>query len=250
MSFGDYSGGSEAVALDDPIDDSAYSQMQAPNEVDEMEEDDGQYEDVHNVDDENDTRRHMVYDPTTFDKKHATQSVSATPSKPRSTGAGSTRAGSDKQSKTIPNNPYTRPHTSTTTLQNGIGGRRRDIRERYSENTPRNTHNTGNSGATTLANMSPEEKKQLRNMLDKSMPKNPSCWQRAWGKRKDVAKLLVIASLIVLALATHATAMHYVTRFVQNANDGMGVGPYTEATIRILYPIVIFFVMWGIKVSI
>lgn len=93
--------------------------------------------------------------------------------------------------------------------------------------------------------LTPEEREKLRKMvmLAAASSGGSSCWSRAWSKRRDIAKLLVLACLVVLALGTNATAVYYIEALVERKSlDG-----YVEAAVRVAYPVVVLIIMWALK---
>lgn len=106
----------------------------------------------------------------------------------------------------------------------------------------------------SVASLTPQQKRQLQQLLnaqqqrrDQQRLRKPSYWERAWGRRRDILKLLMLACVIIFALATNAAILHYVTLYTESAD---GLSPYWEAALRFGYPLFIFFVIWVLKVHV
>jgi len=115
----------------------------------------------------------------------------------------------------------------------------RDTKEKSKENKGRERFESDEGGELTA-----EEREQLRRLVQSTTSRNASCWTRAWSKRRDIAKLLVLACVVVLALGTNAAAVHYIDRATSSSRD---IPRYAEVAIRIAYPAVVILVMWILK---
>ena len=65
-----------------------------------------------------------------------------------------------------------------------------------------------------------------------------------WARRRDVAKLCILALVVLLAIATHSAAWHYILEYIETARS---MSYWREAAIRAAYPVVVLALLWGAK---
>ena len=108
--------------------------------------------------------------------------------------------------------------------------------------------------ATSLT-LTPEERKRLQKLLEVQQKKErgtatkkPSYWERVWGRRRDIGKLVMLAFVILFALAVHAAAVHYISTYIDLAGDDPSF--WIELALRVGYPILVLIALWALKVHV
>lgn len=76
-------------------------------------------------------------------------------------------------------------------------------------------------------------------------PEPPSFCERAWSRRRDIARLVVLALVVWLAVSAHATTWLYLNRYVEAA--GQGLTSNKELALRVTYPLLVLLALWGLK---
>lgn len=85
---------------------------------------------------------------------------------------------------------------------------------------------------------------QMQEHMQMQQDGQRSGWlDRCWQRRRDVMKLVVMALVVVLALATHWVAAHYLKTYVESAT----LSEWRELFVRLAYPVVALLVVWAIK---
>jgi len=120
--------------------------------------------------------------------------------------------------------------------------------------------NQSGTGDDSLS-LTPQQRKRLQYILAQHSadmppvkgaryhhPQAPSYWTRAWGRRREILKLLMLALVIVFALGAHSAIVHYISSYVENLGEDSS--PFTEMAVRFAYPALIFFLIWVIKVHV
>jgi len=101
---------------------------------------------------------------------------------------------------------------------------------------------------TSVAMLTPHERRHLQQLLEnqqrRDRKKKPSYWESVWGKRREIVKLVMLAFVVLLALSIHAAAVHYITAYIENTD----VSTLAESALRIGYPVLVFVVLWILKV--
>lgn len=107
-----------------------------------------------------------------------------------------------------------------------------------------------NGGGGGSQSLTPEQMRVLQDLLQQQQrndsKQQPSYWSRAWAKRRDIVKLIMLACVIIFALAVNSAILHYITVFVEESGDQVSAG--AEAAMRFGYPVAIVLVIWIIKV--
>ena len=67
---------------------------------------------------------------------------------------------------------------------------------------------------------------------------------RLWNKKKDVVKTVMVSLVFLLALSLHWVFKHYLNEYL-NSNL---FTPMKEFAIRAMYPLIVVFVVWNLKV--
>lgn len=78
-----------------------------------------------------------------------------------------------------------------------------------------------------------------------SDPENSSGYfEQLWQRRRDVAKLGVLALVVLLAMALHSAAWYYLREFIDTQQS---LGYWKEVGIRVAYPAIVLVVLWHAK---
>ncbi len=73
----------------------------------------------------------------------------------------------------------------------------------------------------------------------------PSYLQVLWERRKDVVRLCLLSLIVLLAISTHSTILHYLRGYVE-ARGGL-ISEGKELALRCAYPILVLLVLWHVK---
>ena len=76
-----------------------------------------------------------------------------------------------------------------------------------------------------------------------SAPQGPGYFDTLWARRREVGKLCVLALVVLLAMALHSAAWHYLRDYVESGALTQG----QEVAIRVGYPLVILLLLWHAK---
>lgn len=90
--------------------------------------------------------------------------------------------------------------------------------------------------------LSSEFQKQ-REMFENSKSQNAGYLDKLILKKKDVAKLIVFSLVILLALSLHDV----ISTFVKNYLEDADLTPTKAWSLRLMYPVLVLFVLWNIK---
>lgn len=71
-----------------------------------------------------------------------------------------------------------------------------------------------------------------------------SYFDKLSNKKRDLARLIQFALIIVLGLSIHYMINHYMSAYIAN-ND---MSPERQFFLRLLYPVAIIFILWNLKV--
>jgi hypothetical protein len=74
--------------------------------------------------------------------------------------------------------------------------------------------------------------------------KNNSYIGKMMSKKRDIMKLVVLAFIVLMALSIHHVAAHYIGQYLED--NALSAGK--EFLFRILYPCLVLFALWNIKV--
>lgn len=102
--------------------------------------------------------------------------------------------------------------------------------------------------------LTPEERRRLQKLLEvqqkkeRGASKRPSYWERVWGRRRDIGKLVMLAFVILFALAVHAAAVHYISLYIDSAGDDLSF--WIELALRVGYPILVLIALWALKLHV
>jgi len=69
-------------------------------------------------------------------------------------------------------------------------------------------------------------------------------WEQLWQRRRDLAKLTILALVVLLALSLHSAAWYYLREFIDSRE---GLTFWKEVGIRVAYPIVVLLLLWHAK---
>ena len=78
------------------------------------------------------------------------------------------------------------------------------------------------------------------------VPPEPSYWEKVWARRRDMVKLVVLALVVLLAISSHATIVHYLRLYLEDAAGSLE--PWKEAVLRVAYPAAVLALLWHLKV--
>lgn len=73
---------------------------------------------------------------------------------------------------------------------------------------------------------------------------DPGYLETLWQKRRDVAKLCILALAVLLAISAHSAAWHYLREFIETAPN---LSQWHELGLRIGYPVIVLVVLWNLK---
>ena len=73
---------------------------------------------------------------------------------------------------------------------------------------------------------------------------DPGYLETLWEKRRDVAKLCILALAILLAISAHSAAWHYIREFIETAPN---LNEWHELALRLAYPLIVLIVLWNLK---
>jgi len=119
-----------------------------------------------------------------------------------------------------------------------------DINDEFNDNTRENTADNINKqmmNSQKLMSILNEIKKQKNNTLEKT---ETSYIDKLFSKKKELIKLLQFSLIIILALSIHGIIDYYLKNFIEN-ND---FSSERVLFIRLLYPVVIMFFLWNLKI--
>lgn len=90
--------------------------------------------------------------------------------------------------------------------------------------------------------LSSEFQKQ-REMFENSKGQNAGYLDKLILKKKDVTKLIVFSLVILLALSLHDVISTFVKNYIEDAE----LTPTKAWSLRLMYPVLVLFVLWNIK---
>jgi hypothetical protein len=90
--------------------------------------------------------------------------------------------------------------------------------------------------------LSAEFQKQ-KEMFENNKGQNIGYFDKLLAKKKDVTKLIVFSLVVILALSLHDVVSFYIKQYLDEA----ALTSLKEFCVRILYPILILFVLWNIR---
>ena len=73
---------------------------------------------------------------------------------------------------------------------------------------------------------------------------DPGYLETLWQRRRDVAKLCVLALTVLLAISAHSAAWHYLREYIETAAR---LTYWQEVGLRAAYPAVVLLVLWNLK---
>jgi uncharacterized BrkB/YihY/UPF0761 family membrane protein len=80
--------------------------------------------------------------------------------------------------------------------------------------------------------------------VKKVQESDPGYLETLWQKRRDVAKLCILALAVLLAISAHSAAWHYLREFIETAPQ---LSQWQELGLRIGYPAIVLIVLWNLK---
>lgn len=75
---------------------------------------------------------------------------------------------------------------------------------------------------------------------------SPSYFDKLFGKKKELGKIMQFTLIIVLGLSIHYLIDHYLGNYISNHDMSFE----RQMFLRILYPVAILFILWNLKVFI
>jgi uncharacterized membrane protein YcjF (UPF0283 family) len=72
----------------------------------------------------------------------------------------------------------------------------------------------------------------------------PGYLETLWQRRRDMAKLLILAIVVLLAMSMHTAMWHYLRNYIESAQR---LTFWQELGLRAGYPVAIFLVLWHAK---
>ena len=105
---------------------------------------------------------------------------------------------------------------------------------------------------TIFSSPTPEQKIQMlsmelsrqRDLMEQQRQSNVGYFDKLMSKRKDVLKFILFSLVILFALSIHHHVKHYYKAFFQTRV----LTPPKEFGVRAIYPLVIIFVLWNLRV--
>jgi hypothetical protein len=99
---------------------------------------------------------------------------------------------------------------------------------------------------------SPEQKIQMlsneltrqRDMLEQQRMSNVGYFEKLMSRRKDLLKFMLFSLILLLAFSIHIHVKHYYKAFFQNHV----LTPAKEFGVRLVYPVVVLFILWNLRV--
>jgi hypothetical protein len=75
-------------------------------------------------------------------------------------------------------------------------------------------------------------------------PHEPGYMESMWARRRDVAKLFILAVVVLLAISMHSAAWHYLKEYIETATQ---LTYWQEVALRVAYPVVVVLALWHAK---
>jgi hypothetical protein len=101
-------------------------------------------------------------------------------------------------------------------------------------------------GGGEVPQLTPQQQQQLVLAALAAPPApSPGLMERMWARRRELAKLCVLVLVVLLAMATHTTAWHYLKEYLEDAT----LTSFQEFACRAAYPLVILVLLWALKVQ-
>ena len=105
---------------------------------------------------------------------------------------------------------------------------------------------------TIFTHTSPEQKIQMlsqelyrqRELMEHHRLSNVGYFDKLMARRKELLKFLLFSLIILLALSIHTQIKHYYKAFFQSHV----LTPGKEFGIRMVYPLVVIFILWNLRV--
>ncbi len=72
----------------------------------------------------------------------------------------------------------------------------------------------------------------------------PGYLEVLWARRRDVAKLFILAVVVLLALSMHSAAWHYLKEYIDTCAQ---LTYWQEVGVRVAYPVAVVLVLWHCK---
>jgi hypothetical protein len=76
-------------------------------------------------------------------------------------------------------------------------------------------------------------------------PQEPTFLDRMWARRRDIAKMLVLSLVVLLAISSHWSIAHYIKGYLENLPYANSL--WVEAGVRAAYPVLVLLLMWILK---
>ena len=73
---------------------------------------------------------------------------------------------------------------------------------------------------------------------------DPGYLENLWQKRRDVAKLCILALAVLLAISAHSAAWHYLREYIETTPQ---LNEWHELGLRLAYPAIVLIVLWNLK---
>jgi hypothetical protein len=73
----------------------------------------------------------------------------------------------------------------------------------------------------------------------------PTYLEILWQRRRDVARLVVLSLVVLLAISAHGACSHYLKTFIEEHAIEMTF--WKELGVRLAYPVVVLIVLWHMK---
>lgn len=87
---------------------------------------------------------------------------------------------------------------------------------------------------------------ELKKKKAETSPVEPSYFDKLFGKKKELLKLLQLALIVTLGISLHFLIDHYLNKYL--ADNEMSFE--RQLFIRLLYPLSIVFLLWNLRVFI
>lgn len=102
----------------------------------------------------------------------------------------------------------------------------------------------GAGGAWNTPIVAPATYRAVQSQAQHAQP-DPQYLHVLWAKRRDVARLVILTFVVLLAISSHATAYHYLKTYLED--HALDLTFWKELGIRAAYPVVILVILWHLK---
>lgn len=116
--------------------------------------------------------------------------------------------------------------------------------QQYSQPYDANTINRQYEQEQRLVKAISQYKKKKEESVQQQYANQPSYFDKLFGKKKELGKLLQVALIIVLGLSIYYLIDHYLSEYISERD----ISFERQLFIRLLYPLSILFILWNLRV--